>query len=298
MNREDFKRLTEQKIVLLDGATGSNYRTHGMPPGVCTEVWALEHPEIAAALIDGYVRAGSDIVYAPTFSANRLSLAMHGLQDRVNELNTELVALAKRAAAGRAFVAGDITTTGRVLEPQGDATYSELLDAYAEQVRAQVRAGADLIVAETMLNIEEATAAVEAARSVCDLPVMCTFTVEADGSLLYGGTIVDAIEALQALGADAVGLNCSVGPDQLEAVVSSMCAAAEVPIIVKPNAGIPVMDEHGIAHFSMTADAFARAMRRLIDCGARIIGGCCGTTPDYLRALGGQCPQPFAAAFD
>lgn len=285
MTKQEFKELAERKIILLDGATGSNLRRAGMPAGVCTEQWALEHPEIITKLQRAYVEAGSDIIYAPTFSANRLSLAMHGLQDQVTEMNTKLVALAKQAADGRAYVAGDMSTTGKLLEPRGELTYHELYDAYREQIQVLVDCGVDLIGGETLLDVEEAVVLLDAAQSVCDLPVMCSLTVEADGSALFGGSAVEAVETLQELGASAVGLNCSVGPDQLEAVVASMKAVAKIPVIAKPNAGLPVMDEQGQAHYNMGPEAFVKAMQVLIDRGAGVVGGCCGTTPEYIRLL-------------
>ena len=285
MNRQEFKALTEKGVVLLDGATGSNLRRAGMPVGVCTEAWVYDHPEVITALQSAYADAGSRIVYAPTFSANRVGLEGHGLADRLVELNTGLVAITKKAVGGRALVAGDITTTGRVLEPNGDMSYQALFDVYCEQIKVICDAGADLLVAETMLTIEETVVALEAAQSVCDLPVMCSLTLEADGHLLYGGTAEEAMTTLQEMGASAVGLNCSVGPDQLEAVISSMKQVAKVPVIAKPNAGLPRMDEHGVAHYSMDPETFAKAMKRLVWRGAGIVGGCCGTTPEYIAAV-------------
>ena len=285
MTLNDFNARAQQGILILDGATGSNLRLAGMPVGVSTELWVYEHPEAILNLQRAYVDAGSDIIYAPTFMANRVGLGMHGIEGRLKELNAGLVKLSRQAADGRAWVAGDLTTTGKMLEPIGPMRYEELLDIYREQIEALAEAGVDLLVAETMMSIDETACAVEAATSVCDLPIMCSLTMEADGHLLLGGSAEEAVETLQALGACAVGLNCSVGPDQLEAVVRSMKAVAEVPVIAKPNAGIPVMDEHGIAHYSMTPGDFAAAMRRLMDAGAGIVGGCCGTNPDYIRAL-------------
>ena len=285
MTRDEFKTLAQQGAVLLDGATGSYLREHGMPVGVSTELWALEHPEVVTEMQRGYIDAGSRIIYAPTFGANRIGLALHGLEDRLEEINAGCVAISRRAAEGRAWVAGDMTTTGRTLEPAGDISDNEMFEVYAEQAGALAAAGADLLVIETMLSLEETIIALEAAHSVCELPVMCSMTVMADGALYMGGTIDEAVATLQEVGADAVGLNCSVGPDQLEAVVSAMKAVAEVPLIVKPNAGIPVMDEQGNAHYSMTPEAFAAAMKKLVWRGARIIGGCCGTDSSYIRAL-------------
>ncbi len=285
MRIEEFKKRASEGVILLDGATGSNLRLAGMPVGVSTEQWVYDHPEAILRLQRAYVEAGSDIIYAPTFMANRVGLGMHGLEDRLKLLNTGLVKLSKEAADGRALVAGDITTTGKPLEPVGPMSYQMLFDVYREQIEALAEAGVDLLVAETMMSIDETVCAVEAAASVCDLPVMCSLTMEADGHLLLGGSAAEAVETLQALGACAVGLNCSVGPDQLEAVVRGMKAVAEVPVIAKPNAGMPVMDEHGTAHYSMSPEVFARSMARLVEAGAGVVGGCCGTDPDYIRAL-------------
>ena len=280
-----FAALARRGTLILDGATGSNLRLAGMPVGVSTELWVYEHPEAILRLQRAYVDAGSDIIYAPTFMANRIGLGMHGLEDRLAELNAALVKLTRQAADGRALVAGDLTTTGKPLEPIGPMSYQALFDVYREQVEVLAAAGVDLLVAETMMTIDETACAVEAAQSACDLPIMCSLTMEADGHLMLGGSAVEAVETLQALGACAVGLNCSVGPDQLESVVRAMKAVATVPVIAKPNAGIPVMDERGMAHYSMTPEDFARAMVRLRDAGADIMGGCCGTDPDYIRAL-------------
>ncbi len=291
MTKAEFTELTEQGVVLMDGATGSNLRRAGMPVGVCTEQWVLEHPEIIEKLQRAYAEAGSRILYAPTFSANRISLAMHGLQDRLVELNTGLARLTRKTVeeaetgGARVYVAGDVTTTGKMLEPRGDITYHELYEVYCEQIRVLADAGVDLIGAETLMSVEEAQVILDAAQSVCDLPVLCTLTLEADGNALFGGNAVELVETLQEMGAAAVGLNCSVGPDQLESVVASMKAVARIPIVAKPNAGMPTMDEQGMAHYSMGPEQFAASMLRLVDAGAQIVGGCCGTDPSYIAEL-------------
>ena len=179
MQRSEFTELTERGIVLLDGATGSNLRKAGMPVGVSSERWVYEHPEVMLELQRAYVDAGSDIIYAPTFMANRLVLVMLGIADQLALLNTELVRLSRRAAGDRALVAGDLTTTGRPLEPVGSMTYQALFDLYREQIEVISAAGADLLVVETMLSIDETVCAVEAAMDVCELPVMCSLTLEA-----------------------------------------------------------------------------------------------------------------------
>ena len=277
--------MTQEGVVLLDGATGSNLMKAGLPRGVSAEQWVTEHPDVLQELQRAYVEAGSKIVYAPTFAANRISLANFGLESQVEQLNTRLVKISREAVEGRAFVAGDLTTTGQLMEPKGDMTYEKLYHAYQEQVRALADAGADLLVAETMLSGEETIVALDAAQSVCQLPVMCTLSLEADGTAMYGGSAVEAVVSLQEMGAAAVGLNCSVGPDQLESVVRNMKEAATVPVIAKPNAGMPSINEKGEAVYSMNEDDFARYTKILVEAGAGIVGGCCGTTPDYIRKL-------------
>ena len=285
MTRQEFDELTKKGVVLLDGATGSNLRKAGMPVGISSEQWVLENPKVLQELQSAYVEAGSQIVYAPTFAANRISLRNFDLQDRVVELNTKLVKISRDGVRSRALVAGDLTTTGQLLEPQGNLTYDALYQAYREQITARVDAGVDLIVAETMLGVDETVVALDAAQSVCDIPVMCSLTLEADGTAMYGGNAVEAVITLQEMGAAAVGLNCSVGPDQLESVVANMKAVAKVPIIAKPNAGMPVINDKGEALYDMNADDFARYTKRLVEAGAGIVGGCCGTTPEYIRKL-------------
>ena len=285
MKRQDFERLTQSGVVILDGATGSNLRKAGMPVGVSSEQWVLEHPQVLQELQRAYVEAGTQIVYAPTFAANRISLRNFGLQDSVLELNTKLVRISRDGVGNRAFVAGDLTTTGLLLEPSGDLSYETLYQAYREQIKVLVDAGVDLLVAETMLGVDETVVALDAAQSVCDLPMMCTLTLASDGTAMYGGNAVEAVISLQEMGAAAVGLNCSVGPDQLESVISNMKAVANVPIIAKPNAGMPVINDKGEAIYNMDAKTFAYHTKRLVEVGAGIVGGCCGTTPEYIREL-------------
>ena len=273
MKREIFRALAEQGLI-LDGATGSNLMAAGMPRGVSSEDWVLEHPEVLQDLQRRYVAAGSQIVYAPTFTASRIYR-----KAPVAELNRRLVAVS-RAAAGEAFVAGDVTTVGRPEIP-----YEEMLENYREQIEALAEAGVDAIAIETMMGLPETTAALEAARAVCDLPVLCTFSVSSDGMLYFGGSVLEAAQTLEALGADAVGVNCSSGPDQLESVIRNLREAVSLPIVAKPNAGMPIIDDEGHAVYPMGAGAFGESMKRLIAAGASIAGGCCGTTPEHIAAL-------------
>ena len=281
MTKEEFRKLTEN-ILILDGATGSNLMASGMPRGICTETWVIDHKDVIQDLQRAYIQAGSQVIYTPTFGGNRMNLAKHGLTDRIEEINRTLVGYSRELAGNGVYVAGDITTSGSFITADGNYTYTEAFDMYQEQVRILADAGIDLIAAETMINIEETLAAVDAASSVCDLPIMCTMTVEADGSIFSGG---NAIEASEAAGADAVGINCSVGPDQLVSVVRSIKENVSIPVIAKPNAGMPTIDDKGQAVYSMNAEDFASYMKVLIESGASVVGGCCGTTPAFIKAL-------------
>lgn len=281
MTKAEFQKLT-QNITLLDGATGSNLIARGMPRGVCTETWVIEHKDIITDLQKSYIDAGSKIIYAPTFGANRMVLEDRGLADRIEELNHTLVGISKELAGTKAYVAGDITTSGKIISPESGYTYEMAFNNYQEQIRLLADAGVDCIVAETMINIEETLAAVDAAASVCELPIMCSMTVEADGSIFSGGNAVEAALALESAGADAVGINCSVGPDQLVAVVRNIKEAVSIPVLVKPNAGMPFIDDLGNANYNMDAKTFAKHMKVLVENGATLIGGCCGTTPEFI----------------
>lgn len=279
MTKTEFLKLTE-KPVLLDGATGSNLMKAGMPRGVCAEKWNLEHPDVILDLQRAYVASGSQIVYASTFTASEPYLSQHGLAEELESINAKLVALSKQAAEGKAFVAGDMTTVGRP-----DVPYEELLAVYTRQATALRDAGVDLFVIETMMGLEETMAALEACRMVSDLPVMCSFSVTSDGMLYFGGSIYEGAPQLEGFGADAVGINCSCGPDQMIAVVENLSKILSVPVIAKPNAGMPVIDDKGNAVYSMAADEFAVQMNLLREAGAKLLGGCCGTDPAYIAAL-------------
>ena len=284
MTKQEFQKLTEN-LLFLDGATGSNLMAQGMPRGICTERWVIEHRDVIQKLQKAYIEAGSRIIYAPTFGGNRLSLRQHGLENKIQEINSTLVSYSREIAENKAFVAGDITTSGQFVTADGEYTYEDAFEMYKEQITILKNAGVDLIAAETMINIEETLAAVDAANSVCDLPVMCTVTVEADGSIFSGGNAVEAAVAFESAGAAAVGINCSVGPDQLVSVIRNIREAVSIPVIAKPNAGMPVIDDQGNAVYSMNPADFAKHMQVLVKNGAGIIGGCCGTTPDFIREM-------------
>ena len=281
MTRNEFAARLAQGPLLLDGATGSNLMKAGMPKGVCAETWILDHPQAILDLQRAYVAAGSQVLLAPTFTAGRIYLSQHGLEGELKALNRRLVALSREAAQGQAWVAGDMTTMGRA-----DVPYETMLEYYHEQARALAEAGVDLILCETLMGHDEAMAALEGCRMAAEeLPVCCSFSVTADGMLYFGGSVYEAAPQVAEFGADAVGINCSVGPDQLESVVRALQESLTVPVIAKPNAGMPEIDDQGNAHYSMHAADFGRHMAALHRAGASILGGCCGTEPPYIAAL-------------
>lgn len=284
MTKLEFRNLTNNRIVILDGACGTNLQKAGMPVGVCPEQWILEHPEIMKQLQQDYITAGTNILYAPTFTGNRIKLAEYGLENRLVEINTKLVELSKEAAGDTAYVAGDLTMTGQQLYPLGELLFEDLVTIYKEQAKALYEAGVDLFIIETMMSLQETRAAVIAIQETCSLPVMASLTFEADGKTLFGTDPKTAVIVLQSLGVDAVGLNCSTGPLAMLEIVEEMYAYANIPILSKPNAGLPEL-ENGRTVYKSSPEEFASAMEKLIQAGACIVGGCCGTTPAHIEAL-------------
>ena len=289
MTREKFIDFTKDHIIYLDGATGSNLVKSGMPSGVCPEQWILEHREVMLQLQKEYVQAGTNILYAPTFTANRVKLAEYHLEKNMSSMIHDLVAISKEAAEDTpghpVYVAGDITMTGEQLRPMGKMELEDLIAIYKEQILCLVDAGADLLVVETMMSLAETRAALIAAKEVCDLPVIATLTFEADGRTLFGTDAKTAAVVLENLGASAIGANCSTGPAQMEGIISDMVSVTTIPIIAKPNAGLPFLDENGTTCYNMEAEEFTEEMQVLVNAGATILGGCCGTTPEFIRKL-------------
>lgn len=290
MAKENFiDRLKRGKLV-LDGATGSNLQKRGMPAGVCPEEWILENKDILRDLQVEYIKAGSDVLYAPTFSGNRIKLAEYGLADNARDINIRLVNISKEAVkeagAGRdIYIAGDITMTGKQVYPAGTLMFEELVEIYKEQVMYLYEAGVDFIVVETMMSLQECRAAVIAVKETCNLPVMVTLTFNEDGRTLYGTDPGTAALVLNALGVAAVGVNCSTGPGKMVDIVEKMAAYADIPVAAKPNAGLPQLDKDGNTVYDLEPDGFAEEMMALARAGADILGGCCGTTPEHIQAL-------------
>ena len=283
-----FKELLGKKMLFFDGATGTQLQARGLKPGELTESWNFTHPEIVEAVHRGYLDAGADIVKTNTFGANPVKLAGSGL-DTESTVSTA-VAIAKKACAGRndKFVALDLGPTGKLLEPYGDLPFEEAIAAYGETVRAGVKAGADLILIETMSDTYEIKAAIIAARGNSELPICVTMTFDEDGKLLTGADVESASIMCEALGVDAVGFNCGLGPEQVGKLLPRMLASVTIPVIINPNAGIPVQRD-GKTCFDITPEVFSNTMSRLAAKGVSLVGGCCGTTPEHIGAMIAKC---------
>lgn len=289
MTKQEFHERLKKRKLILDGATGSILQKRGMPVGVCPEEWIIENEEILRGLQKEYIEAGSDVVYAPTFSANRIKLDEYGISDRIEEINEKLVAISKQAVKEAAsdrqiYIAGDVTMTGRQVYPVGSLPFEELIDIYKEQISYLDKAGVDFIVVETMMSLQECRGAVIAAKEVCDLPIMVTLTFNEDGRTLYGTDPATAALVLTTLGVDAVGVNCSTGPDKMIEIVKEMSKYADIPIVAKPNAGLPMLED-GETVYDMGPEEFAEEMVPLVEAGADVLGGCCGTSPEHIKRL-------------
>lgn len=284
MTREELRNMAQKHPVFLDGATGSNLQKAGMPTGVCPELWIIENREVLINLQREFKKAGTNIVYAPTFSGNRVKLAEYGLEDRLDEINQTLVKMSKEAVGKDCFVAGDMTMTGESLAPIGSMTLERLVEIYKEQAKSLFEAGVDLFVIETMMSLAETRAAVLAIREICNLPILASMSFEEDGRTLYGTSPEAAVTVLQSLGVDVIGVNCSTGPKEMVEIVKKMYRYAKIPILAKPNAGLPVLKE-GKTVYEMTPEQFASSARDLVEAGASFLGGCCGATPDHIEHL-------------
>ncbi len=289
MNKAEFREFTKDRIIYLDGACGTNLAKAGMPSGVCPEKWICEHSDVMLDLQRSYVQAGTDILYAPTFTANSVKLDEYGLKDKADELIKTLCNISRQAADEckdrRVLVAGDITMTGRQLKPIGNMDLEDLIDVYKDQIMLLEKHGCDLLVVETMMSLAETRAALIAAKEVSDLPVMVTLTFEASGRTLFGTDAVTGAVVCESLGADAIGVNCSTGPKDMVNIVADMAANTRIPIIAKPNAGLPELDEDNKTVYKMGPDLFAEEMAALVDAGAQILGGCCGTDSRYIESI-------------
>lgn len=285
LTKEEFcNRIA--KGAVLDGATGSWLRAHGMPKGCSTELWVLDHPDILTELQRGYARAGADIIYAPSFQAQPIVLAAYGREKDTEEINRSLVALSRRAAPG-CLIAGDLTTLAGSCDSFDPKCFDLLVKNYRRQIRGLMDGGADLLVGETLMYPQEAEAILTAAELEGAGAAMYSFTMQPDGSLFSGAEAGPVLRELEKAGACAVGFNCVPADDMTAGLVLKLRRFTKLPLICKPNAGIPVVNAQGIAEYDLNPEGFAKVMAACHAAGAMLLGGCCGTTPEHLAALTG-----------
>lgn len=283
LTKNEFQEYLSRGVCFLDGATGSNLRLAGMPKDCCAETWVLEHPEILQDLQRRYAQAGSQILYAPTFQAQPLALAKVGLADKCEEINAKLVAVS-RAAAPDCLIAGDIATMAAVCDSWDEGNFDLLVENYRRQIRGLIDGGADILVGETLMYGQEAEAILAAGELEGAGAAMFTFTMQPDGSLFSGAEVGPILRNLTEMGADAVGFNCVAADMMTPYLVSKLRRYTKLPLICKPNAGNPVIDETGTAQYDLTPQGFAEIIKQCYAGGARILGGCCGTNPEYIQA--------------
>ena len=284
MTKNDFNKLVAEKIIVLDGAMGTELQKRGMPNGVCVEKWVLENPQYLIDTQRAYKEAGSDVVYSCTFGGNRFKLAEFGFENEVYEINKKLVEISREAVGLGCLIAGDIAPTGKFIEPFGNVKFDDAVNVFKEQAKALLDGGVDFFVIETMIDIQEMRAAIIGIKEICDLPIVASMTFSKDGFTLTGTDPVSALITLQSLGADAVGCNCSTGPQSMIEVIKIMKPYAKVPLIAKPNAGLPKI-VNGNTVFDMSSTEFAEYVPRLLDAGVNLIGGCCGTSSEYINKV-------------
>ena len=288
LTKQEFHDYLASGIHLLDGATGSNLMLAGMPKGVCTEKWILENPRAILDLQRRYAEAGSQIIYAPTFQAQPIALEKVGLGDQVEKVNADLIDLSRQAAPG-CLIAGDIATLAAHCESWDPDNFDRMVENYRRQIHGLVEGGADLLVGETLMYPQEAEAIVTAAELECAGAVMISFTMQPDGSLYSGADAGKVLQELEEAGVCAVGFNCVAADMMTPYLVSKLRRYTSLPLICKPNAGNPVINGAGVAEYVLSPAAFAEIMKQCADNGALLLGGCCGTNPDFIAEVKRSC---------
>ena len=284
LTKEQFHQKIASGIRILDGATGSNLRNAGMPKGCCAEQWILENPEPLVSLQRAYAEAGSQILYAPTFQAQPIALKTVGLENQTEAVNAALVALC-RSAAPDCLIAGDLTTQATFSDSWDPDNFDLLVVNYRRQIRGLIDGGADILVGETLLYQQEAEAILCAAELEGAGAAMYSFTMQPDGALLSGADGGKVLKELEQAGAAAVGFNCVAADMMTPYLVTRLRRYVKGALICKPNAGIPTINAAGIAEYAQTPEEFGDIMAQCVQNGATLIGGCCGTAPDYIRAI-------------
>ena len=284
LTREQLQEKIAAGVRILDGATGSNLRNAGMPKGCCAEQWILENPEPLVKLQQAYAEAGTQIIYAPTFQAQPIALKVVGLESQTEAVNAALVKLSRSAAPG-CLIAGDLTTLATFCNSWDPDCFDLLVENYRRQIRGLIDGGADLLVGETLLYPQEAEAIFTAAELEGAGASMYSFTMQSDGSLFSGADVGPVLRGLEEAGAAAVGFNCVAADMMTPYLISKLRRYVKIPLICKPNAGIPTINADGVAVYSQTPEEFADIVRQCKENGANVFGGCCGTAPEYVAAI-------------
>lgn len=284
LTKESFSELLAQGPCLLDGATGSYLRAKGMPRNCATEEWVLRNPEVLVELQQSYAKAGSKIIYAPTFQAQPIALQKIGLENHTEAINAQLIALS-RSAAPDCLIAGDIATLAAFCDSWDPDNFDLLVENYRRQIRGLIDGGADLLVGETLLYPQEAEAILTAAALEGAGATMITYSMQSGGFLYSGHDAGPLMGQLEDWGAAAVGFNCVAADEMIPHLVSRLRRFTRLPLICKPNAGNPIINEKGQAEYRLEPEPFARIVKACYENGASLLGGCCGTTPAHMAAL-------------
>ena len=284
LTKEQFHHLLASGPILLDGATGSNLQKAGMPRGCCTEQWILAHPQALMDLQSRYAQAGSRVLYAPTFQAQPIALERVGLAEDTEIINAQLVSLT-RSAAPNVLVAGNLTTLAAFTDSWDEGNFDLLVENYRRQIRGLLDGGADLLAAETLMYPTEAEAILCAAELEGAGAAMYTFTMQSDGSLFSGRDATPVLRSLEDAGAAAVGFNCVAADTMTPGLVSKLRRNLKGPMVCKPNAGVPTIGPDNLAHYPMKPQEFATILADCHAMGAAILGGCCGTAPEFIAAV-------------
>ena len=278
--------LQNHRVLIADGATGTMLQRAGLPAGMAPERWNLENPDAVRGLYRGYVEAGSNIILTNTFGGSRVRLSREGLSDQVAAVNRAAAELAREIAGDEVLIAGDIGPTGELLEPLGTLRYEDAVAAFAEQAGALAEGGVDLLLIETMSDLNEVKAAVEGARQATSLPIMATMSFDTKGRTMMGVKPEKAAKTLYDLGVTVIGANCGrTLTETLDAVLKMRAAVPDAILMAKPNAGLPHA-EGGDLVYDVTPEIMAEYAQRFVtEAGVKIFGGCCGSTPEHIAAI-------------
>ncbi|HPC36523.1 MAG TPA: homocysteine S-methyltransferase family protein [Candidatus Marinimicrobia bacterium] len=283
----DILARIKEAGLLFDGAFGSLLMLRGLPEGILPELWCLEHPKVVTGIHADYVAAGADVLTTNTFGTSPLKLQKAGLEKRAAEINRRMVAMARVAAKPTTLIAGNIGPTGEMLAPFGKLSIEEATANYAEQARFLDAAGVDLFIIETMFDLNEALAALKGIQQVSAKPIFATMTfVESPTGFvtIMGNSVEESMHQLIEAGATAFGANCSIGSEKMVSLAQIIRSAVSVPVVIQPNAGIPIL-QNGLLHYPEDVAFYTRNIVTIKEAGVEIVGGCCGTTPEYIRAI-------------